>query len=168
MLKWIGAACIVLGCGVWGFCVAGRLRRQETELRQLMQAMEYMACELSCRQSPLPELLTKAADGAGGTVGQILLALARELRRQELPDAGRCMEAVLERQPPLEQTCRILSLLGASLGQFDLSGQQAALEAVRAECRRILQQHCAGLDQRVRSYRILGLCAGGALAILLL
>lgn len=168
MLKWIGAVFVLAACGGWGFYAAWQMRRQEIQLRQLSQALDYLACELSCRQSPLPELLSAAAKAVGGTVGDLLEALSAQLLCQEYSDAACCMEAVLNRYQPPVQTERLLLLLGSSLGRFDLSGQQAALAAVQAECRRILESYCAGLDQRMRSYRILGFCAGGALAILLL
>lgn len=168
MLKWVGAACVIIGCGVWGFCVAERMRRQERELRQLLQALEYLYSTLMYHQSPLPDLLSGAASAVGGTIGRVLQELKEQLLLQELSNAGQCMSAALVRRSVMQETRQVLMLLGTSLGQFDLSGQQAALEAVRAECNRRLNVLCTGLEQKVRSYRILGLCAGGALAILLL
>ena len=168
MLKWIGAVLVLAGCGGWGFYAAWQTRRQERELGQLMTALELMSWELSCRQSPLPELLEAAGQAGQGTVGSVLTEAARMMRQQQFCDAGSCMDAALKRCPTQPKTDRVLLLLGNSLGRFDLSGQQAALDSVRAECQRTLQEHCKDLSQRVRSYRILGLCAGGALAILLL
>lgn len=168
MLKWIGAVLVLAGCGGWGFCAAWQMHRQETELRQLSAALEFMSCELACRQTPLPVLLEASGQVAHGIVGNALTESAQMMQQQRYPDAGSCIDAALKLHPTLPKTDRVLRLLGSSLGRFDLPGQQAALTSVHTECRRILQQHCADLSQRVRSYRILGFCAGGALAILLL
>ena len=61
----------------------------------------------------------------------------------------------------------MLLLLGRSLGRFDLSGQLKGLTSLRERCSREMQELHLDRDNRLRSYRVLGLCAGGALVILL-
>jgi stage III sporulation protein AB len=72
--------------------------------------------------------------------------------------------AVTERLP--KQTTEVLSLLGESLGKFDLSGQLRGLEGIRSECHRRLDALSENQEVRLRSYKTLGLCAGAALVIL--
>ena len=62
----------------------------------------------------------------------------------------------------------LLLELGRSLGNFDLNGQLRGIEAVRRQALEALQNSVKDRDQRIRSYQTLGLCAGAALAILLL
>jgi len=57
--------------------------------------------------------------------------------------------------------------LGGNLGRFDIPGQLRGLENTRKECCDKLQMLTQNNDSRLRSYQTLGLCAGAALAILL-
>lgn len=165
--KWIGAACILLACGGFGFSLAAAQRREEGALHQLIAALDYMECELQYRLTPLPDLCRQAGRDARGAVGQVLLALSKELENQVAPDAASCMNAALSAGKDLpEKTRQALLLLGRSLGRFDLPGQLKGLEAVRAECRRELEALTNNRDARLRSYQTLGICAGAALAIL--
>jgi hypothetical protein len=61
-----------------------------------------------------------------------------------------------------------LQLLGASLGRFDLDGQLTALETARASCRHCLEGLESNRDIRLRNYQTLSLCAGAALALILI
>ena len=65
-------------------------------------------------------------------------------------------------------TARLLKALGRTLGRFDLDGQVQGIEAVRNEILTALEKLVKDQDARLRSYQTLGLCAGAALAILLL
>lgn len=168
-IKLIGAALIIAGCGGVGFSMAAAHRREETALRQLIRALDYMGCELQYRLTPLPELCRCAASESGGAVSQALLHLASELEDQIAPDVAACMNAALAKTTRLPQRARKnLQLLGSSLGQFDLQGQLSGLEAARKQCRRELEELSKDRDVRLRSYQTLGLCAGSALAILFL
>ena len=62
----------------------------------------------------------------------------------------------------------MLLLLGSSLGRFDLAGQLKGLSAVKGQCALELQELRTDREPRLRSYRVLGLCAGAALVILLI
>ena len=68
--------------------------------------------------------------------------------------------------PPL--TGKMLRLLGKSLGKFDLSGQLAGIDLVREGCKENLDRISKDRQERLRSYRTLGICAGIAIAILLI
>ena len=126
-----------------------------------------MACELQYRQTPLPNLLAMSADETAGSIRQIFLAMSRELERQIVPDAGCCMQVVLDDFPKLPEMVRQkLELLGRTLGRFDLQGQLAGLETVSQLCQRDLDGLLVNRDSRLRSYGTLGLCAGAALVIL--
>lgn len=167
--KWIGAVLIILGCGGFGFSLAALHRREEQTLRQLISSIEYMTCELQFQMTPLPDLCLQAGREQRGVVGNVLMHLGEELDAQISPDVGSCMHAALTTAGEIPtKTLENLRLLGNSLGRFDLSGQLNALESVRASCRRDLEALTNNRDTRLRSYQTLGLCAGAALAILLI
>ena len=166
-IKWIGALLVIAGCGGVGFTMAASYKREERCLRALVRALDYMTCELQFRLTPLPELCRTAGKECGGAAGQALTALASELESQISPDADSCMYAALSKMDNLPaSTSEALSLLGKSLGRFDLNGQLQGIEQVRAHCRRELSSLENGRDQRIRGYQTRGVCAGAALAIL--
>ena len=168
-MKGIGALLIVLGCGGFGFSMAMSHRREEFALRQLLTVLDLMESELQYRLTPLPGLLLLAEQEAAGVIKRLLHTLRKELEAQISPDARACMEAALASGSDLpDSVCGALRNLGISLGRFDLPGQLQGLQSTRDECRRALEQLCRNRDNRLRSYQTLGLCAGAALAILLL
>ncbi|MBO5129709.1 MAG: stage III sporulation protein AB [Oscillospiraceae bacterium] len=165
--KWIGAILVILGCGGMGFSIAAASRREESSLRQLIGALDYMECELQYRLTPLPELCRQAAGELQGIVQKVLSALSRELESQISPDVESCLRAAMAACPEVPKRIRqAFEIMGASLGRFDMEGQVKGLESVRAYCRRELETMTRNRDSRLRSYQTLGLCAGAALAIL--
>ncbi len=168
-LKLLGAVCIILACGGMGFSMAAAHRHEEQALRSLIGALDHMGCELQYRLTPLPDLCRKAAEDAGGCIGQVLRRLTVELEAQMAPDASSCMRVAVEQTRKIPAcTRRNLLLLGTSLGHFDLQGQLQGIDSVRAQCRMDLENLSQNREVRLRSYQTLGICAGFALAILFL
>ncbi len=166
-IKWIGALCVIAGCGGFGFSLAAAHLREERALRQLISALDLMACELQYRLTPLPDLCRLAGEDAKGCVQTVLFALSNELEAQISPDVATCMCAALNTSGDIPPCTREqLLLLGRSLGRFDLPGQLKGLDAVRSTCRSKLESLTVNKEPRLRSYQTLGLCAGAALAIL--
>ena len=165
--KWVGAILVIAGCGGIGFSIAANYKREEKFLHQLIQALQFMDCELQYRLTPLPELCRMTAKEVSGTLKNVFLNLARELDWQVAPDVCSCMTAAMKTSPDLPTAIRKLLLrLGHTLGRFYLPGQLQGLLAVRSACEEELKKLDKDRDVRLRSYRTLGLCAGAALAIL--
>jgi len=166
-LKWVGVILTIASCGGFGFLAVDAYKRQESSLSQFSQLLEYMAWELEYRLTPLPDLCIKIAQQSKSTLGRVFLLLAQELEGQASPDVFRCMEIVLHKSNDLPKiTRRAFLLLGESLGQYDLTGQLKGIAAVIKYCQNELQQLGQCRAERLRSYQVLGLCAGVALAIL--
>lgn len=169
IIKIFGVVLTVVGCGSVGFQIAANHRREEKALQQLIRITEYMVCELQYRMTPLPQLCRQAGRLHKQFLGRVFLDLASELESQISPDVVCCMRAVLGKNkdlPPI--TKRILEHLGETIGRFDLDGQLKGLNATCEECKRSLNSLSNDRDARMRSYQTLGLCAGAALAILLI
>lgn len=167
--KWIGAVLIVAGCGGFGFSLSAEHRREENSLRKLIALLDFMACELQYRMTPLPELCVAAAGETCGPLRQIFSKLAELLEASVSWDVAGAMDDALQSAEPLpEKTRDNLLALGRSMGRFDLTGQLSALESVRAGCRRDLEEFTANRDIRLRNYQTLGICAGAAVAIILI
>ncbi len=166
-LKIIGAVCILCACGGFGFNVAASHRYQTKLLRQLLDVLDLLECELNYRLTPLPELCNTVSNGTTGVLRQLFFNLSNELNRQLSPNVERCVQTVLAKERNIPSLVEdILLQLGRSLGKYDLEGQLQGIESTRSECHRILQSYTQNQDARLRSYQTLGLCAGAALAIL--
>lgn len=167
-MKIMGAVLIVAACGGFGFMVAASHLKEEKGLRQLLMILDYMECELQYRLTPLPSLCRQAAGEGNTQVHKSFLYLAQELEEQISPDVYRCMSVALLKAKELPRcTHRAMLMLGHSLGRFDLEGQLKGLAFVRQQCNLDLDKLCKNRDTRLRSYQTLGLCAGAAMAILL-
>lgn len=167
-MKIFGALLIVLSCGGFGFMVASRHLKEEKSLRQLIILLDYMECELQYRMTSLPILCRQVASEGNTQVHRSFLYLAQELEDQVSPDVCRCMSAALVKAKELPRyTHKAMLMLGHSLGRFDLDGQIKGLTFVRQQCNRDIDKLCENKDARLRSYQTLGLCAGAAMAILL-
>lgn len=166
--KWLGAIFIIGSCGGFGLSLASDYRRNERALRQLLRALSYMECELQYHLTPLPDLCRQTAREADGIIREIFYRLGNELEHQTSPDAEICIKTVLREIPSVPKTVkRYLKFLGKTLGRFDLPGQLKGLEEVQSSCQRELDELRAHRRDTLKSYQVLGLCAGAALAILL-
>lgn len=168
-LKWIGAIFVVTGCGLTGLMMALSIKKEYAALRAVVSAIGYMRRELSAKLTYLPDLCKNAAQQGNGCVSAFFSLLSKELEGQVAPDVRSCVDVALGKSEKLPEKVRgILLELGTTLGSFDVTQQLSALEGLQQDC----EQTCRKLDMdrniRMRNYQTLGLCAGAALAILLL
>ena len=169
MMKLLGAVLIIVGCGGVGFAMCQNHRHIERAMEQLIKSLDWMVLELNFRMPPLSDLCRGAAQVSKGCVSRVMENLSVELERQLTPNAAACMAAALASEskvPPLVE--EHLRNLGMTLGQFDLHGQIAELEATAALCRRDVEALRGNRELRLRNYQTLGICAGVALVILFL
>lgn len=168
-LKWMGCILIVASCGGFGFALAIQYRREIALLQQLETAVRYMRCELSCRVDSLSQICAGVAGQVTGPIQDILQSVSMELDKQICPDASSCMQLVLSSYVGIPENARLcLQQLGASLGRYDLAGQLGELDAVHERCNILIAEMWEQKDKRTHAYQTLGLCAGAAVAILLI
>lgn len=169
LYKIFGAALVVASCGSVGFCMAAQHRAEERSLRNLTNILEFMECELRYKLTPLPELCRQVAAAFPQVPGSFFAELSTVIDSQTTPDMESCVrEAISANRNLPEATRKILEDLGKTIGRFDLEGQLKGLFAVHNECKRNLDLLENDRESRLRSYQTLGLCAGAALAILLI
>lgn len=167
-LKLIGALCVIIACGSCGVFLASQHIQKIKQLESLITVLHYMECELQYRHTPLPALCRLSAQQICGKVSKVFLQLANELEQQIKPDVHRCMQVVLDKADITDGIIiGALQELGNNLGRFDVTGQILGLERIRKKCERDLADMSEHKNHRLRSYQTLGLCAGAAIAILL-
>ena len=129
-----------------------------------------MLCEIQGSLTPAQELCERAQAICKGQLRQLLADYAAGLSAHRAADAGQIMEAALVRQTralPVSCICHLREL-GEILGRYDCNEQTRAMQALIARVDDSIARLREGKADRCRSYEVLGVCAGCALAILLL
>ena len=168
-LKILGVIFVFFSCGSVGFRIASNYRAEERALRNLVAIFEFMECELRFHLTPMPILCRQVAVKYPSPPGPFFESLANQMDSQVSPNMEVCVNNALEKQnsiPPI--TAKTIRYFGKTAGRFDLDGQLKCLNAVCVECKRNLELLSNNRETRMRSYQTLGLCAGAALAILLI
>ena len=171
MIKLLGTAMILLGSGSAGFGFARTVRIQLRQLNALLAALEVMKSEIEYRLTPLPEMFSALGEGTEPVTAEFFRSCAALMQAdRELPPPlvlGRAMDQTpgLRWSARTRETVRNLAF---SLGKFDLGGQVRAIELAQERLRAELAEAQAGSRARCRSYETIGICAGLALAVILL
>ena len=168
MYKLLGAGLVVIASGGVGLSMVVAYKNEVRCLRVILAALSYMKCELQFHSTSLPILCKKAAAVATGPVKQYFEELSNELDSQICPDIQSCSLHALSKVKQLPKTINeIIIDFSSTLGSFDLMGQLKGLDHSIEQAERMLEKLSAGQEQRLRNYQTLSLCAGAALAIIL-
>lgn len=168
MYKVIGSILVVAACGGFGLSISASHKRSVRLLNSLIAGIGYMRCELQYRCTALPELCSKAGVMLPDTIGCFFKNLSSELEAQICPDTKSCVISAISKTRELPTSVRnCIITMSDTLGCFDLEGQLEGLAQAEHQAQCELQNLTFDLDKRLRSYQTLSLCAGAALAILL-
>ena len=168
-VKVYGAVLILLGSGMFGYSLVRGVHREKAMLRILSHTLRWMECELRYHLTPLPDLCAEAAGQTENWLRHILEDLSKALEQQIAPDASSCMCAVLRSYDQIPvRIRRLFSLLGSSLGRFDLPGQLEGLQEIQAACTLELESIHSGREQRMKNNVTISFCAGASVVILLI
>ena len=171
MIRMIGAGLVVLAAALAGFGCAASVRAQCAQLEGLCWALAYMKSEISSRLTPLPLLFSSLAQCRQKDIAAFFGEAGRALSVPPGCTVPVSFKRGFAAAPALRLggTCvQALYGLAMGLGRFELESQLAAIEA----CRRTVEQELlivqAQKRARCRSYETIGVCAGLALAVILL
>lgn len=168
IFKLIGAAFIIASCGGFGLIIAINHKKEVRLLKALVDTISFMKCDLQYKYTPLPSLCRLAATFADGPICKYFEVLSEELNAQICPDTRSCCLNALSRIKDMPDSVNsILLTLSDTLGAFDLNGQLSGMDQAIDHANQLLDKLTFNQDQRLRSYQTLALCAGAALAILL-
>lgn len=166
--KILGVIFVVAGCVGFGILIAGAHRNCTKQLQQLLRVLNTMECELQYRMTPLPELCRISAEICVGKLQVVFLRLREMLDRNSEANVSQCMLQIISQMSAMpQQVEQALRTLGDCLGRFDLEGQLKGVLYVRSICEDMLKNMMLNQDMRIHSYQTLAVCAGAALAILL-
>ncbi len=171
MIRLLGAGLVVLAAAGVGLGCAQAVRRQCAQLEGLLWALDLMQSEMVSRLTPLGELFMKLAACRQQEVAAFFRAAGQAL----LTPPGCTIPVSFQRGfsgapelRPGQEAVQALYDLAMQLGRFELEAQLAAIEAAKRRITDGYLQLSAQRRERCRSYGTLGLCAGLALAVILL
>ena len=171
MLKLIGVVMIFGSCAALGLSARQNLRRRVAAADAMLLALSLIGSEISCRRTPLPEIIGELAENQNPTIRLVFSGLRRRLREQNGLSLSYLWRANL-RDNRAEAglgavECDILCEAANYLGRYDAAEQVAGLEQVG----RRLSAARAAADEELRGkgnlYRTCGI-ALGILVILVL
>lgn len=171
MIRIIGAALVVLSSGAVGFCFARAVRLQCAQLEGLLWALDTMQSEMSARLTPLAQIFTMLSACRQKDTAAFFAEAGRALSTQPyctVPVSFRRGFQQAKRFRPGDESVQALYGLSVNLGRFELESQLAAIERAKASVTAALLSLQGQKRARCRSYETIGICAGLALAVVLL
>lgn len=168
-IKFIGALLIVVSCGVMGYQTSFSYLREISYFKDLIWILDFMQRQLQCHLTPLPLLCRLVYKENKCKISEVFLNLADILDSQTSNSVLDSMNMSIEMvgiQP--DRVKNVLLKIGKILGKFDIDGQIKGIETVKEECIAILKSLSEHQRERSRSIKTIGICAGVAIAILLI
>ena len=171
MIKVLGVLLVTVGTAGAGFGFARAVRGQIRQMVALIAALEYLKSEMEYRLTPLPELFAELAQGEEAAAAAFFGRCAGSMREDRSASPQVVFRGAMEQTKELQwsrRTREAMMNLAFSLGRFDLGGQRRAIELAQERIGQELQEVQAGSRARCRSYETIGICAGLAVAVILL
>lgn len=170
-MKLAGIVFILFSAGSVGYGVAAALKKRCRMLNQLLSALQLLSGEIGCCGTPLPQAFALMAVSAQGAPERIFSYVAKAMDQKRWITPQMAMRRALEQEPELppdDPVVDILLELSAELGKYDRESQLAVLEKSRVRLEQLLQAVEQECSTRGKTYRVLGICTGISLAILLM
>ena len=169
MIRILGAAFTIIGCGAVGFLLASNLTYEINCLQGLITVLEGWKNDISYHQSPLPELCRFVRCEESSVIYKFFSELNKELLSNSQPDAKCGISKVLSKFSDLPASCANLLLkLGNGLGKYDSLGQLNEIDSVLCDTKKTLESLKSKYPAQVKCYRMFGICTGITLAILII
>ena len=167
MIRFVGAAMIILGAGSFGIAKTAQFYRQQRQLRSFLNALEILKCEMDYTLYPLPKLCRITAERSDRVCAEFLRKYADSL------DRGSCRSTAAREAffsvncvLPQDASMAVLELFSA-LGRYDVDGEANLLKLTQHRLKAALERGETEKRPMVKGYTILGVCTGAAVAILL-
>ena len=134
-------------------------------------ALQLLKSELSTHGTPLPEAFRVVAAAIKGSASLYFMTAAKTMNNrywQTPSEVLRTAEVHLKELEHDDSVKEILRDFSAGLGKFDLQTQLQSIEGAITRLDFVYRAIEQEKNVRCRTYRMLGLCAGIALAIILI
>lgn len=166
-MKIAGVVFVLLSSCSVGFRVAAGLKKRCGYLREFINTLHLMRNELIYLHTPLPVLFSAAAKQTHGNLWQILNYMSEAMEKNRWTSPIHAAENALSVFPD-DLLGDLLLKLAKRLGSYDTQAQLAGIDIVCDEAACMLHSLEAEMGLRSKTYKLLSICAGIALVILLI
>ena len=161
----LGAVLILAAAGIIGFAMAGNVQRQKRILRDLHGILIRFRAEIHCSRPPLVSLCRLAAKSTHGAVAQSFYLLADELERDK--DVLNAFDQAMQRLAVSDDVKKIWSDVANSFTRFDSEQLERILDNAVLQMERLIKHTDQTSVQTARLCRVIGVCVGIVVVILL-
>lgn len=165
-MKYIGLLFIVVSASSVGIQMAANLNRRCEMIRQFIYSLQVLRNEILVCGTYLPQAFALMAASVTTPLAEIYETIAKQMEKNRWLTPYDVTREVVDGSWDGEISRMILSL-SQKLGKYDLQAQTAGIDAAAKEAEQYLQVLECEKRLKSRTYRTLGLCAGLAVAILL-
>ena len=169
-MKYAGMLFVVVSAASVGMQMSASLRSRCRVLRQLLAVIQILRNEISVCGTPLPQAFALMAVSTNGAVERLFADLAREMEKKRWLTPLAAMELGLKNDTVWKQeegVCGIMRRFAAGLGKYDRTSQLQVIDQTANDLSVLLKQTEQEHSIRGKTYRILGICAGLSMVILL-
>lgn len=170
MIRWVGFILIVFGGAASGVLLAADVRRSLRQCRAVQNVLAYMKAEIEFHLTPLDEITKQVSAMMPHPLSAIFQSVSRDIRRMPGVPAGSLMRRALnvQRSKLAPELHGILAELFELLGKQDVLAQVRAVTLAEARLEQEIRRIDTEKKDRCRTYRTIGICAGLAIAVVLI
>lgn len=166
-MKLLGVVFILISSWSVGCRFSMTMRSRCDCAKEAIDALQVLRNELSFLGSPLPEAFRAVASSVKGQWGQVFLDMSARMEKDRwLTPATAAQKALVSVTD--EPIGRIMQDLAGKLGSYDLEAQLHGIDRAVHEVNALLSGLVEEKRLRSRTYQTLSICAGAAIAILLI
>ncbi|MBZ4652727.1 MAG: stage sporulation protein [Peptococcaceae bacterium] len=172
MVKFIGALCIISGCGYLGLNIAQMYKKRVELLRMLQSGLNLLETEINYTSTPLPLALKRVADKLHSESRILFEHAGRLLSNKKGVTAGEAWREgvkVLVKEIPLtNEEINILTLFGYGLGISAKEDQLKNLALVKEQLHMAEMRAVQRMEKHQRMWQYLGFCLGAVVVLILI
>ncbi|MCB6364616.1 stage III sporulation protein AB [Intestinibacillus massiliensis] len=172
MLKLLGTVMILGACSALGLSAKQRLRQRLRALEAMIAALQFISSELTCRMTPLPELIAALAQSENGITRKIFGVMYKKMGQDDglsLPYKWcRAFQECREQAGLGEEETHLLCDAAGFLGRYDAAQQVKSLEYVRRRLGDLRLAAVEELRSKGNLYRTCGIAMGIVTVLVLL
>lgn len=169
-MKYAGMIFVVVSAASVGLQMSTYLRGRCRLIQQILTSLQILRNEISVCGTPLPQAFALIAVSANGAVERLCAYIAREMDKNRWMTPLNAMEQGFINDPAWKQEQRICDILcqcASGLGKYDRASQLQVIDQAVDALSTLLMQTEQEHNIRGKTYRILGICAGLSMVILL-
>lgn len=171
MLRLAGISMLICTCTVLGLSKSASLRARVKVVSSSVDALEMMRGEICTRLTPMGELCDRLAENGPEEMRGVFYMLGGELETLGERSFSEIWDYAVENGAPSSlkhEERETLKALGLSLGRFDASEQELAINRAIERLEQSLQKAKSEAESGGRLYSGLGLAFGLMLSVILI